>query len=248
MKDFVLECCVDSVESAIIAQNAGANRLEICSSLITGGLTPTAAMFNEIAKNVTIKKHVLIRPRFGDFCYTDYEYKVIKAEIEQFRDLGADGIVIGGVLPNGEVDAENMKPLLAAAGNMKKMFHRAIDVCKDQLESLELVIKLGFDGVLTSGGEADCLKGKPMIEKMYKLANGRADILIGAGVTAGVIAKMCDNIRFSDFHMSGKAVLQSEMQYRRENVPMGLDNLSEFEIYRTDYNKIIKAKEILESI
>ena len=108
-KKYILECCVDSVESAINASNGGADRLELCGNLIIGGTTPSLYLFEEIRKNCDIKIHVLIRPRFGDFLYTNYEKQIMKKEIELFRDAGADGIVVGCLDENGDIDFELMK-------------------------------------------------------------------------------------------------------------------------------------------
>ena len=111
MKEYMLECCVDSVESALEAARGGAKRLELCSALVIGGLSPSKVLFEQVRNAVTIPIHVLLRPRFGDFCYTDYEHHIIKEEIKLFRELGADGVVIGNLRPDGTLNVEQMQEL-----------------------------------------------------------------------------------------------------------------------------------------
>ena len=137
MKNYILEACVDSVESALEAQCGGATRLELCSSLIIGGTTPSPCLFQEIREHSDICTHVLIRPRFGDFCYTDYEFQVIRREVCNFRELGADGVVIGILKPDGTLDMERMRILMEEAGEMSVTLHRAFDVCVDPFEAME---------------------------------------------------------------------------------------------------------------
>ena len=137
MKDYMLEVCVDSVESAIAAQRGGAKRLELCGNLIIGGTTPTPALFRAVKAAVDIKIHVLIRPRFGDFCYTDAEFAIIREEVRQFRELGADGVVIGILRPDGSLNMEQMGELIREAGGMQITLHRAFDVCSDPMRALE---------------------------------------------------------------------------------------------------------------
>ena len=135
MKKYTLEICVDSVESAINAERGKATRLELCSNLIIGGTTPTKSLFEEVKKNVDIPINVLIRPRIGDFMYSDYEVNIIKNEIEMFKKLGADGIVVGILTKNGEIDLDNMKKFIEGAQDIPITFHRAFDVCREPLKA-----------------------------------------------------------------------------------------------------------------
>lgn len=137
MKDYILEACVDSVESALAAAEGGATRLELCSNLIIGGTTPSPWLFKEIRKHTDIRIHALIRPRFGDFCYTDSEFAIIKQAVADFRELGAEGVVIGILKPDGTLNMEQMKELMDAAGEMSVTLHRAFDVCVDPYETME---------------------------------------------------------------------------------------------------------------
>mgnify|MGYP000087425370 CR=1 FL=1 len=160
MKDYILETCVDSVESAMAAAEGGADRLELCSNLIIGGTTPGPWLFEEIRKRSDIRIHALIRPRFGDFCYTDYEWRIMKEEIRMFRDRGADGIVIGMLKPDGILDRDRMEALLEERGGMSVTLHRAFDVCKEPMETLAVAKTMGIQTILTSGQKNTCMEGQ----------------------------------------------------------------------------------------
>lgn len=240
-----LEVCVDSVESALAAVRGGADRLELCSNLIIGGTSPSLCLFREIKKNCDIKVHVLLRPRFGDFCYSDYEYRVIKEEVKMFRDVGADGAVIGILKADGSLDVSRMEKLVKEAGNMSVTLHRAFDLCKDPYVALEEAIALGIDTILTSGQQDTCSKGKDLIKELSEKGLGKIRIMAGAGVTAEVIEQILPICSDIDFHMSGKVVKQSEMEFRRPEVNMGLPAFSEDEIYQTEEQKIREAKNLL---
>ena len=248
MKEYLLEACVDSVESAEIATKAGAKRLELCGNLVIGGTTPTLAVFEEVRKRVDNCIHVLIRPRFGDFCYSEAEFAVIKKEIVQFRNAGADGVVIGMLKPDGSLDRERMQECMELSKKMKVTLHRAFDVCRDPYEALEQAILLGIDTVLTSGQEDNCLKGAECIRELVKRAKGAISILAGSGVSPENIEEIYQKTGVVNFHMSGKKILQSPMKYRKENVHMGTEFLSEFEIWQTDGERIARAVSILEAL
>ena len=169
MKKGVLECCVDSVESAVYAANGGADRLELCAGLVIGGITPTGALYKEIRKYTDIPIHALLRPRFGDFCYSEYEISVIEEEIFRFKDLGVNGVVIGALLPDGSLDRKAMERWMEAAKGLSVTMHRAFDVAKDPMEVLEQAIDLGVNTILTSGCEDICMQGKDCIRELVAL-------------------------------------------------------------------------------
>lgn len=246
MKKFTLEVCVDSVESALAAKRGGADRLELCSNLIIGGTTPTSALFEEIRNISDIRTHVLIRPRFGDFCYSDYEFRVIVKEVRKFRELGAEGVVIGILKPDGTLDMKRMKQLMEEAGDMSVTLHRAFDVCADPFEAMEQAKEMGIHTILTSGQKNHCLEGKDIIKELVQRENGQVTIQVGAGVDADTIQKIQPYTGAHAFHMSGKTVAESEMVYRKEGVSMGLPAFSEFEIIRTEEEKIQKARKELD--
>ncbi len=248
MKDYILEACVDSVESALAAKRGGANRLELCSNLIIGGTTPSAALFQEIRRSCDIRIHALIRPRFGDFCYTDAEFRMIRAEVEQFRNLGAEGVVIGILKPDGSLNMDQMKELMEAAGDMSVTLHRAFDVCADPWETLEQAKELGIHTILTSGQAQNCMGGKEMLAELVRRAEGKSDILVGSGVDAKTIENIYPVVQSHAYHMSGKVTLDSSMLYRKQGVNMGLPSLSEYEIWRTSEEKIREAVKVLERL
>jgi copper homeostasis protein len=244
----ILECCVDSVESALNAHKGKVDRIELCGNLVIGGTTPTQSLFEEVRKNTNTKIHVLIRPRYGDFCYSDYEIEMIRRDICLFSELGADGVVIGALNPDGTLNLPAMSLFMKAAVGMSVTLHRAFDMCKDPMDTLEAAIALKISTILTSGHENDCMKGDLMLHKLIQQAAGRIEILAGGGVDAEVIKKLYPVTGCTSYHMSGKCVLPSKMQYRNPNVNMGLPSLSEYEIYQTDESKIYAARQALDSI
>lgn len=242
---YILECCVDSVESAIAAEKGGANRLELCANLIIGGTTPSLALYEEVRKHTSIRIHVLLRPRFGDFLYTDHEFAILEREVEMFREAGVDGVVIGCLTKDGHLDMPKMRRLKEAAGSMSVTLHRAFDVCIDPFKALEECKELGINTILTSGQKNHCLEGEALIRELAEKAKGKVDILAGAGVDADVIAKMVRSTSLTSFHLSGKITLDSGMQYRKEGVSMGLPSLSEFEVWQTKEENIRAAHDAL---
>ena len=234
MEKFILEVCADSVESVLAAEKGGADRIELCGNVVIGGTTPSESLFREIREHSDIKIHALIRPRFGDFCYTDYEFDIIRSEVRRFRELGAQGVVIGMLRPDGSLDVEHLAQLMEEAKGMSVTLHRAFDVCRDPMEALEQAISLGFHTILTSGQKNNCVDGSQLLADLVKARAGRIHIMAGAGV--------------NDYHMTGKIVLESEMQYRKDGVSMGLPSLSEFEIFRTSEAEVRRARNVLATL
>ncbi len=245
MKNFMLECCVDSVESAVAAQKGGADRLELCSDLIIGGTTPGINLFLAVRQKVSIKIHVLIRPRFGDFCYTDEEFSIMKKDVEMFRRNGADGVVIGVLKRDGSLDVGRMKELVSAAGDMSITLHRAFDVCRDPFQTLEEAKALGIRTILNSGQKNNCLDGKDLIRQLVEKAGDEIDIMVGGGVRYTNIKELAKATNAKSFHMSGKVEVDSAMIYRNKDVNMGLPMLSEYTIFRTDEKEVAKVRDIL---
>ena len=252
MKKYTLEICVDSVKSAINAERGKATRLELCSNLIIGGTTPTKSLFEEVKKNVNIPINVLIRPRFGDFLYSDYEVNIIKNEIEMFKKLGADGIVVGILTKNGEIDLDNMKKFIEGAQDIPITFHRAFDVCREPLKAFYQLQELGIQNILTSGQSQDCLRGKKLLKELVKISTknskNKTEILVGAGLNIENIDEIVNFTGATNFHFSGKRIKQSSMEYRKENVNMGLKEFSEFEILETDQNLVREMADYLSKL
>jgi copper homeostasis protein len=248
MKKYELEICVDSVESALAARKGGATRLELCSNLVIGGTTPSPLLFQEIRKYTDIRIHVLIRPRFGDFCYNAYEKSQILGEVEQFRKLGAEGIVIGALNTDGTIDTAYMKELIQAAGSMHVTMHRAFDMCMDLPAALEALKQLGIATILTSGGANNCIDGMATLRTLHERAENQIDIMAGAGVSAENVKLLHDSTGICSYHMSGKKMTDSPMLYRNSSVNMGLPGINEYQIIQTDYSNVKAAAEILRSI
>lgn len=243
---YTLECCVDSVESAIAAKKGGADWIELCSALVIGGLSPSQALYQKIREQVDIPIRVLLRPRFGDFCYTDFEHEIIKEEIKSFRNLGADGIVIGTMKPDGTLNLEQMKEFIEEAQGMPVTLHRAFDMCKDPLVTLEEVKKLGISTILTSGQKNTCVDGIELLKELVEKAQGETEILIGGGVDASVIPMLAEKTKAKAYHMSGKISMESKMCYRKQDVSMGVASVSEYEIWRTSEKRVREVRKILD--
>lgn len=246
-KPFVLEVCVDSLESALAAKAGGATRLELCANLVIGGTTPSLALLRAVKGETGLPVHALLRPRFGDFLYTDREFALLLEEGEALLDQGADALVCGCLTPQGDLDLPRMERLASLAHSRGRRFtlHRAFDLCRDPFAALEICKALKVDTILTSGQAASCLEGAALLGELAQAA-APVELLVGAGVDAAAIwalRRACP--LFTSFHMSGKAVVESGMAYRKEGVPMGLPGLSEFEIWRTDEHKVRAAWEEL---
>lgn len=243
----ILECCTDSVESALAAKEGGADRIELCSGLVIGGLSPSPALYEAIREACDIRIHVLLRPRFGDFCYSEYECGVIKREVEQFREAGADGVVIGMLCPDGALDVRRMEALVKLAGNMSVTLHRAFDMCREPQEALRQAKELGIHTILTSGQRGSVMEGADLLRSLIKETGETIDIMPGGGVTAENIASLYEATAARAFHMSGKKVIDSAMKYRKEGVSMGLPSMSEYDIWQTDVSAVRKAREALDA-
>ncbi len=247
MKKPLLECCVDCVESALAAKQGGADRLELCANLLIGGTTPDINLYHRIREKCDILINVLIRPRFGDFCYTDEEFEIIRRDVKMFREAGADGVVIGILKPDGSLDVERMAILMEEAKGMSVTLHRAFDVCADPMLALHQSKELGIDTILTSGQKNTALEGRDLLTTLVKEAAGEIDILIGSGVKDSVIEQLAEQTGATSFHMSGKITLDSPMVYRKEDVSMGLPLVSEYTIWQTSAEEIAKARAVLDA-
>ena len=246
----LLEICVDSLPSARHAIAAGADRLELCSALAVGGLTPYTALLRQIRAESGIPVRCLIRHRAGDFLYTNDELTLLRHQILELREAGADGFVIGCLTPDGFMDKDAMKPLVDACGPCGITLHRAIDVSADPEQTYRDAMALGLDTVLTSGGAPSCLAGLETIRRLIALREELhgPQVLIGAGVTPSVITQFRKEIPGAcAFHMSGKTEIDSAMRFRREGIPMGLPGLDEWHIQQTDPNVVKAARAALYS-
>jgi len=214
-----LEICVTSFQDALIAQSAGADRIELCHDLSCGGLTPDTDLFTQIKKSLSIPIHVLIRPRAGDFCYSESEKLGILAETERYRDLGADGIVCGALTSTGDVDLAFLERMLETmAGRRKFTFHRAIDVSRDPVDCMQQLANFGIDCVLSSGGATTVKQGLARLEKMASAANSRTEIMAGGGLRLSDIPSLL-KMGIQSYHTSGsKRVIDKKGNKLEETV------------------------------
>lgn len=241
----LLEICIDSLASSRAAIAGGADRLELCSALLAGGLTPYTALLRQIREESDIPIRCLMRPRAGDFLYTADELELMRRHIMELKNAGASGFVIGCLTPGGDLDTAAMKPLVEAADGAGLTLHRCIDVSRDPIETYLQAKELGIDTVLTSGAAASCLLGEEIIVQLLQLRDeiGGPEVLIGAGVNAGVIRQFREKFpQARAFHMSGKTELKSGMIFRWEGVPMGLPGLDEWHIQQTDVKNVQAAR------
>lgn len=245
----LIEACVGNLQSCIHAVNAGADRLELCAHLVIGGCTPSPIVFKQVKKVCPdVKINVIIRPRFGDFLYTEDEMELMCEEIKIFKELGANGVVIGCLTPDGDLDMDKMKRLMDCAGDMDVTLHRAFDMTRDPFDTLEKAIALGCKTILTSGQQSDVVKGKDCLKEIYEKAAGRIDIMAGCGVKSWNIQEIHDDTGIRVFHATGKTgAIDSGMKYRKESVSMGLPSLSEYEIWETDEQELRACAEIVHS-
>lgn len=244
----MLEICVDSLASARIAIAAGADRLELCSALAVGGLTPYTALLNQIRAESDIPVRCLMRHRAGDFLYSPEELSLLRLQILELKQAGADGFVIGCLTPDGSLDKESMAPLIEAADGLGLTLHRCIDVSADPEQTYLDAMELGLDTVLTSGAASSCMLGIETIRTLIALRDQHSgpEVLIGAGVNAAVIARFLAKVPGARaFHMSGKTELESGMHFRRPGVPMGSPGLDEWHIQRTDFHAVRAAADML---
>lgn len=244
MEKRILEVCVDSVESAVNAQAGGADRLELCGDLAVGGVTPDPVLYERIREKVTIPIHVLLRPRFGDFLYSEEEFEILRRQTRYYRQAGADALVIGCLTAEGCLDLERMKILKEEAKETSVTLHRAFDMCADLEQALEDARGLGVRRILTSGGRQSALEGMEMLARLQEQA-GPVEIMAGAGICAETITIFRQHTKLTAFHMSGKKVTESRMRYRNPRVSMGLPQLSEYELWRTDTEEVRRAKTAL---
>jgi len=236
---FILEICADSVESAINAQKGGADRVELCANMFEGGITPSYGTVVLARKYLDIELYVMIRPRGGDFCYSDLEFEQMKLDIELLKETGIDGLVFGILNPDGSIDTKRTKILTDLSRPLKVTFHRAFDMCFNPFQSLEDIIASGADRLLSSGLKQTALEGAELLNLLNLQANGRILIMPGAGINSENILVIQERTGTSEFHMTANSQYEGKMTYRKENIAMGGKlQFSEFSVNRTDIEKV----------
>ena len=234
-----IEICLESVESVIAAERGGADRVEFCSDLFEGGTTPSLGAFKIARKHTTIAMMVMIRPRGGDFCYSDLEFETMREDIRLFKEAGADGVVFGILTPDGTIDNKRSKELIALSRPMQVTFHRAFDMTPNAEEALETLIAMGVDRVLTSGQEASVMEGLPLLKKLVDQGRERIIVMPGAGISERNFAHVHEQVGASEYHVFVPAPVESKMQYRPGHIYMGgLLRQPEFDIFHTDEQRV----------
>lgn len=212
-KAYVVEIAANSLASALAAQEGGASRIELCTALELGGLTPSPGQIALVRERLSIPVHVLVRPRAGDFAYADEEHATMLADIAYCAAAGCDGVVVGALTADGQVDVARCREMAAAAGGLDLTFHRAIDVCRDPAAALEAIIGLGFTRVLSSGGAASAMDGSANLRRLVEQAAGRIEVMPGAGIDADNVASLMAATGARQFHASAKRALPSLMRF-----------------------------------
>lgn len=219
--DVLFEACVGSVDSALAAEQGGADRVELCANLLEGGTTPSAGSLRLARERLSIPISAMIRPRGGDFCYSEVELEVMRRDIDLCQEIGVDGVVLGLLRDDGAIDRERTAELIARARPLKVVFHRAFDVCRDPIEGLETLIELGLDRLLTSGQEPSVLEGLELIVELIERAGDRITVMPGAGFTERNIQKIVAQCGAREVHVAAWGSAASRMQYRNPRVFMG---------------------------
>ena len=240
----ILEICAGSVESAIAARDGGAQRIELCAALEVGGVTPSAGLIAE-ARNVEgLTLNVIIRPRGGDFLYDAHEAACMEQDIRTCKQLGADGVVIGALTADGDIDTALCKRLIDAADGMSVTFHRAFDMCRDPRKALEDLIALGCHRVLTSGQAATAEAGIPLLKELVEQAAGHIIIMPGCGVNSGNAATILSATGAKEIHASARKSVGSGMLFRHSGVSMGNPDSDEYarkETCKEEVRRIVEA-------
>lgn len=222
MGKYQFEICSNSVESCLAAQEGGADRVELCAGIPEGGTTPSYGEIAVVREVLThTRLHIIIRPRGGDFLYSDIEIRTMLKDIGIARKLGADGVVFGCLTAEGEIDLPSMQRLMEAAQGLSVTFHRAFDVCRNPQRALEQIIELDCNRILTSGQQPTAEQGIPLLEELQKQAAGRITLLAGCGVNENNVARIAAETGINEFHFSARENIQSKMKFRNEAISMG---------------------------
>lgn len=210
----LLEICTNGLQSCINAEKGGANRVELCDNLLEGGTTPSFGTIEIVKQQLSIDVFVMIRPRGGDFLYSDLEFEIMKKDIEHCKKIGVEGVVFGLLNADGTIDIPRTKQLIKLAQPMKVTFHRAFDRCNNLPKGLDNLIHLGIDNVLTSGGQLKAINGLEMLKKLVQQAKNRIQIMVGSGVNSDNVHHF-KNIGITNFHLSATHFIDSKMQYKQ---------------------------------
>lgn len=239
MKGKIIEICLESATSVLRAEEGGAGRVELCSDLFEGGLTPSLGTFRTARKLSSLPVSVMVRPRGGDFCYSDDEFAVMMEDVKVFKEEGAESVVFGILTPDGDVDYERCRLLRELSYPMEATFHRAFDMTRDPFASLETIIELGFNRILTSGQEATVYEGADLICELVKAAGDRIIVMPGCGITERNFSKIDRKIGAKEYHVYLPGEKTSAMTYHPGHIYMGgMLRQSEFLLFETDSSRV----------
>ena len=242
----LFEACVDSIESALAAQEGGADRIELCADLIEGGTTPSAGTIDLACKHVNIPIMVMIRPRGGDFFYSNLEFNEMKRDIEFIKQFNVAGIVLGILREDGTVDKERTKTLIQLARPMQITFHRAFDMTRNPFEALDDLIDLGVERVLTSGQESNVVEGMETLKKLVEKAGDKIIIMPGGGVNENNVSEIISGCGVKEIHASAREKKESRMKFRNQKTKMSdSKNMPEYELMITSAARIRAIKEAI---
>jgi copper homeostasis protein len=240
-----LEICADSIESALAAGRGGAHRIELCSSLLEGGLTPSAGVIAAVRDRTSLDIFVMIRPRGGDFLYSDAEFEAMKEDIRIAKSRSADGVVLGLLTEGGGVDVARTRGLVELAMPLETTFHRAFDLSADLDQSLENVIATGARRILTSGGAQTAPEGVEAIRRLVQAARGRIIIMAGSGIRSSNVRQVLAATGVQEAHASAKSPIASRMRYHKD-VAMGSGQKEEYTRQVANEGEIRALAKILE--
>jgi copper homeostasis protein len=242
-----LEICVDSLDSAIIAEKGGADRIELCSDLLEGGITPSAGLIHAVRAKVDIHLFVMIRPRGGDLFYSASEFSIMAADIREAHRMGADGVVLGLLTLDGRVDIPRTEALVRAAHPMQVTFHRAIDMTPDMDQACEDILSTGAHRILTSGGRQTAPLGAAQIARLVQVAGGRIGIMAGSGLRTHNIQEVARITGAKEFHASLRRRSSSPVTYKNHVLTTGLQKGEEFIRYSLFEEEVRALRQALDS-
>lgn len=243
-----VEICCGDAASVSAAAAGGARRIELCCGLTEGGLTPSRGMLQSALRQEIPEVNVLIRPRRGDFLYSDEEAAVMITDIRDAVETGATGVVIGALDREGNVDMQLCRELIRTAQGRHITFHRAFDMSADYLKALEDIITLGCDSLLTSGMSSTAFEGMPKLKKIVEAGKGRIQIMAGCGVTSDNCREIVESTGVGAVHATARKIIQSKMDFNRDNVNMGSPSEDEFSWPTTDGGEVRRIIKTLLSL
>lgn len=243
-----LEACVYSLDDAVEAERGGADRVELCASPADGGITPSYGTMDLARKQLSLTIYPIIRPRGGDFLYSAAEFEVMKYDISMCKSIGVDGVVFGVLRADGSLDVERCSELVENARPLGVTVHRAFDMARDAEQTLEELIAIGVDRVLTSGQATSALQGIPLLARLVRIAAGRIIIMPGGGVSVDTVVPIVEQTGVREVHASAKVLRDSAMEFRRAELAMGTAAGAEFTLQHTSAERLRAIRTAAEAV